>query len=290
MELLTQRLPSGYHYDFASIRIMPMTFAQILEYLENVPDQKKNPIEHYYFDYCLIKDDDPNIDNLLLIDMEYVIYMKKAITISENLIFNSECECPRCGEKLEYQVSLANIQWNHMDTEALNGLSIKFGNSMQIVRMPTVREFMDIFRKYRAYKKVSDMRIIKLIALFEQSQMYLQRVEHDVVNAKYKDISVLFMLDSIYYNFIKPKVLVCRKCIEMYRPTDAELYNARLKYGLKEDEDIPEYIINEIKEKHGGVNIGMETIVSNFFRDISTNNQLTAEEILPREIREDAEH
>lgn len=290
MELLTQNLPSGNHYSFSSIKTSPMKFAQILEYLENVPDNKKNPIERYYFDYCLIKDEDPNIDNLLLIDMEYVIYMKKALTVSENLIFDSECKCPRCGSTLKYTVSLAGIEWNHMDEEARQGIQIKFANTIQPVRMPTVSEFMEIFKKYRMYKKVSDMRIIKLIALFEQSMVYLQRVENQVINATYKDISALFMLDSLYYNFVTPKKLICYDCARMYQPTDIEIYDSKVEHGIKVEDDLPEDLMEEIKLRHGGIEIGMESLVSDFFRDVCQNNRLTAEEILPREIREDAEH
>lgn len=290
MELLTQNLPSGESYSFPSIHLEPMKFSEILEYLENVPDNKKNPVEHYYFNYCLVKDEDPNIDNLLLIDMEYAIYMKKAMTISDNLTFNSRCNCPNCGEPLHYEVSLAGIEWNHMDTEARNGLSIMFAGSMQNVRMPKVSEFMDIFKKYRLYKKVSDMRIIKLIALFEQSMMYLQRIETQVINATYKDISALFMLDSIYYNFVKPKQLICNKCAMIYQPTDAEIYDEKVQNNIKPEDELPDELMQEIKSKHGRVDIGMETLVSEFFRDISDNNRLTSEEILSREVRQNAEH
>lgn len=285
MQLLTQTLPSGNKYPFESIRITPMKFAQILEYLENVPDDKKNPIERYYFDYCIVKDEDPNVDQLLLIDMEYVIYMKKALTISENLEFNSEIKCPRCGNTLHYHVSLAGVEWNHMDSQALAGFTVAFGGQMLDVKMPTVEEFMTVFKKYRMYKKLSDMRMIKLIALFEQSQIYLQKIETMVVNATYKDISALFMLDSIYYQFVKPKYLQCHKCIEMYEPTDIEIHDAKIKYNIKEEDDLPEEILYSLKAKEGGVEIGLNAMVSDFFRDVYQNNRLTQEEILPREIR-----
>jgi len=290
MELLTQNLPSGQHYPFASIRINPLNFAQILEYLENVPDMKKNPIEHYYFQYCLVKDEDPNINELLLIDMEYVIYMKKALTIAENLEYKSECKCPRCGNTLRYHVSLAGIEWTHMDEEARNGFQVNFGGMVQPVRMPKVSEFFEIFKKYRMYKKLSDIRIIKLIALFEQSMMYLQKVENQVINSVYKDVSVLFMLDNVFYNFVKPKVLHCEECSKMYEPTQMEIFEAKQSYGIKPEDELPEDLLYQIKYNHGGVEIGMETLVSEFFRDITVNNGITSEEILPREIHENAEH
>lgn len=286
MELLTQNLPSGIQYPFASIHIMPMKFAEILEYLENVPDRKKNPIENYYFNYCLVKDEDPNVDNLLLCDMEYVVFMKKALTIAENLQFNSECNCPRCGAKLSYNISLAGVEWNHLSDDVKGGLLISFGGSMQKVRMPKVSEFMEVFKKYRRYKKVTDMRIIKLIALFEQSMMYLQKVENEVTSATYKDISALFMLESLFYNFIKPKTLFCSDCAKMYVPTDLEIWESKEIHGIKQDDDLPQDLYEEIQAKHGGVDIGLETIVSDFFRDLCQNNRLTIEEVLPGEVRE----
>jgi hypothetical protein len=267
-----------------------MTFAQVLEYLENVPDDKKNPIERYYFDYCIVKDEDPNVDSLLLIDMEYVIYMKKALTVAENLEYNSEIECPRCGEHLHYHVSLAGIEWNHMDSQALMGLDIMFGGQMMTVRMPTVMEFMEVFKKYRLYKKVTDMRIIKLISLFEQSGMYLQKIETMVVNATYKDVAALFMLDGIYFNFVKPMHLTCSKCVEMYQPTDREIFDAKAKNNIKPEDDLPEELMYQLKLEHGGIEIGLEDVVSSFFRDINENNSLTPEEIIPRKVREDAEY
>lgn len=291
MELLTQDLPSGYHYPFTSITIMPMTFAQILEYLENVPDAKKAPIEKYYFDYCLLRGNDdkgdgnPMVDDLLLIDMEYALYMKKALTVAENLQFNSEVTCPRCGARIPYHVSLAGIKWEHMDPEALEGIQINFGGEMQPVKMPTVRNFLNIFKKYRMYKKVTDMRIIRLIALFEQSQMYLQKVENQVINATYKDVSSLFMLEQIYYTFVTPQKLFCADCAKMYRPTQLEIHEKKLQYNIDEEDDLPNDLLEEIQSQHGGLEIGMENIVSNFFRDVCENNRLTPEEVLPGKVR-----
>ena len=140
-----------------------MTFGQILEYLENCPDEKKSPVEKYYFDYCLIKDDDMNINNLFLIDMEYVIYFKKALTIAEDLSYDSSTPCPKCGAPLNYHVSLAGIQWNHMQPELYEGITVTFGGGAHKVRMPRVNEFFDVFKKYRVYKKITDMKIIKMI-------------------------------------------------------------------------------------------------------------------------------
>jgi hypothetical protein len=283
-EILTQDLPSGYNYPFTSIGIKPMKFGEILEYLELVPDKKKNPIENYYFNYCLIKDDDPNIGQLLLNDMEYILFMKKAITIADNLEYSSSYICPKCGNKIPYRVSLAGVRWNKMDPDILGGLTINFSGQLMYVRLPKVDEFMNIFTNYRVYKKVTDMRIIKLIALFEQSQMYLQRVENLVVNATHKDIATLIMLEQLYYDFIDPIELHCDQCSKMYVPTEQEIFNAKQQLGLKEDEELPMTEIEKIKNSHGGIAIGLEDLVAEFFRDLIENNRPSQDEVKPGKI------
>lgn len=283
-EILTQDLPSGSHYPFPSISITPMKFGQILEYNEMVPDKKKNPIENYYFNYCLIKDDDPNIGQLYLNDMEYVLYMKKGITIADNLEYSSSYKCPRCGNVIPYRVSLSGVHWTKMDPEILGGLTITFNGSQFYVRLPRVDEFMNIFANYRLYKKVTDMRIIKLIALFEQSQMYLQRVENMVVNATHKDIATLIMLEQLYYDFIDPIELHCDQCSKMYIPTEQEIWNAKQQLGLKEEDELPMTEIEKIKNSHGGIAIGLEDLVAEFFRDLIENNRPSQDEVKPGKV------
>lgn len=281
MKLLTQSLPSGYEYPFEAIDVKPMTFAKILEYIENVP---KDPVEKYYFDSCLLKDTDPNVGSLLLIDYEYVLYMLKAITVSDNLVFNSSVKCPRCGATLRYRVTLAEIKFEKMDPDALKGFQVQFGGEYLAVRMPTITEFMEIFKKYRLYRKVTDMRIIRLISLFEMAQMYHQRVENMVVNATYGDIGVLMLLDNIFFDFIKPFKVICNDCVQLYKPTDSEILKAKQKYGIKESEDLPEQVLEELKMEGGIVEVRLDDLVSNFFRDIYDNNRVTSEKILPREV------
>lgn len=280
-------MPSGYHYPFDSIDIKPMYFAQILEYIENVP---KDPVEKYYFDYCIMKEKDPLIDQLLVIDYEYSLYMMKAVTVSENLEFNTSVKCPRCGETIRYKVSLASITYNKLDSEALAGFQVLFGGQYQTVRMPTISQFMTIFSKYRAYKKISDLRIIRLISLFEQSLMYLQRIESQVINATYDDIGVLMMLDSIYFNFIKPYKIICNTCVKNYMPSESEIEKAKEKFGVPQDQELPNELLDTIKMEGGVIEVRLEDLVSNFFRDLYDNNRVTSEKILPRQVREDTEH
>jgi hypothetical protein len=283
MELLTQNLPSGNIYPFSSIQIKPMFFAQILEYMENVPS---SPVEKFYFDYKVVLKDDPNIDHLLLCDLEYVVFFKKCLTISKDLEFTTHATCPDCGSVLKTQVTLSRIEFNHLDQTLLNGLRVDFEGNYHNVRMPTVKKFMEIFSKYRLYKRVADMNIIKLISLFEGVESFLQKYENMVVNATYNGISVLASLNAIYYRTIKPLYYECEDCKLKFD----KLNSLKMEGLLSKDKDDP-VIIEQLKElqesKYGGTTVGIDDLIVNFFRDVVENNGLTYAQIIPREIRKD---
>lgn len=288
MQLLTQDLPSGYNYGFTSIKLTPMNFAQILEYMENVPNDE---VEKLYFDYCTVKNDDPNIDNLLFSDFEYIVFFKKGLTISKNLEFTTESKCPDCGSMLSVNFKLSDIKFNKYNADTLDGLRVKFSDNVFTFRMPTVKQFMEVFSKYRFYRKVTDLRIIKLISLFKETEMYHQKVENLVVNATYDDVALLVMLESLYFRTVEPINATCEDCKKKYsRLRDIKV--EELKSTLPEEGNpMREVILSDVKElesfKYGGVAIEISSLIANIFRDLIKNSGSIDSKILPREVRKD---
>jgi Zn finger protein HypA/HybF involved in hydrogenase expression len=277
MELLTEKLPSGYRYNFISLHLMPMTFAQILEYMENVPE---NEVEKLYFDYKLVLQDDPNVDNLLYCDLYYIIFLKKCISISKDEEYKLSVTCPVCHKDIKAKVKLSEIEFNKLDRQFINGVSVNFSGGYRDIKMPTVSEFMRIFSKYRMYKKISDLRIIRLISLFAESSTYLQRVETQVVNATYKDIAMLTMLDKLYFELIKPININCPHCEDEFNA------NKEKEIASMIDNEKSEAEINEVRNSnYGGIAVGIDSLIVNFFRDIIENNKLTDNEIVFRQVR-----
>lgn len=253
MELLTQNLPSGYPYPFPSIRVVPMTFAQILEYSENLPSSE---VERYYFDYVVVKADDERVDQLLLPDLEYVIFFKKGLTIARNVTFDSTVTCPECGNDVKVHFSLGQVKFNHLDPEMSKVFNLEVGGSLHPVKIPTVAEFMNIFAKYRRFKKVSDMKMIKLIALFMGAPQYLNRYEDLVVKATYEDITVLTMAYQLCYEIVEPLTVYCPECNK----------------GVSTDQQ-------------RGVVVEIQSLTTRFFRVIIENNRLTSSKIIFGEIQ-----
>lgn len=285
MEILTQHLPSGYtDYPFISVNIKPMTFAQILEYMDCVPE---SPVEKFYFDYKQLIVDDPNIDNLLFCDLEFLVFLKKSLTISKNIEFSTSANCPNCKSGLRTQVSLGKIKFNKLDPKLLKGLKIDLDGRYHNVRMPTVKQFLEVFINYKRAKKVTDMNIIKLIALFEGFKHFPQFYEELVTNATYQDVSAFTMLNIYYYRTVEPLTIICPECKRRFE----RLKDLKMEELIKRTEPDAKLLIRELQEKkYEGVALEIPDLIANFFRDVTENNQLTEAQIVPREVRKDEEH
>lgn len=256
MQLMTEYLPSGYEYPFASIKIMPMKFAEILEYVENVP---KNEVDKFYFDYCVLKADDPNVDNLLLPDLEYVIFMKKAITLSKESSFIVTIDCPECHNKFRQRITIPNdVKYSRIDKQFINGIQVEVNGEIHSVKVPTVTEFMRVFSNYHRLKNITDMKIIKLIALFQSATVLPNKYENLVTQATYDDITLMTMLSQLFYEIVEPVKVYCPSC-------NREITNPNEKRGMV---------------------VEINSLITDFFRDVIINNGLTESKIILREVRQ----
>lgn len=253
--MLVQNLPSGgYGYTFDGINVSPMKYGQILEYLDNIPN---DPIEKFYFDYCLLKADDPNIDNLLVPDFEFVRFYKKAITVNKNCEYTTTLVCPDCGTKFYHKIHLTDIKFSSLDKSIIEGCCIKLGEREYNVKLPTIAEFFKVFNNYRRYKKTTDMKLIKLIAMFEDAVKYPNQFESLVIDAQYDDVVALTMLYDLYYELLEPIVVYCPKCND----------------GIEDP------------SKMRGMAVEIDSLTADFFRDLIVNNRVDRQKVLFGKVR-----
>lgn len=165
MDLLTAHLPSGYKkYNFSYLKIKSMTFIEILEYLEGVPTGE---VEKLIYDINWLIKDDKNFEKVLLSDIEYCIFIKKAATISKDLEMNTTYKCSECNSINSLKFKLSEVKFIEKEAEVIEGALVTMKSGKYSVRVPNVEEFMNVVKHYIRYKKVKDIRIIKLISLFE---------------------------------------------------------------------------------------------------------------------------
>lgn len=257
MEILAQNLPSGgYGYPFPSITIKPMTFIEIVGYLESVPSDK---LDRYLFDIKAVTADDPNINNCYIMDLDYLIFMKKFITVSKDLSLKVTVKCPKCGNKITKYIKLSDITFKAADPMILAGAEVELNGGIYNITAPTVNDFIDVFGNYLRSRKISDLDTIKIISLFKEFNTRPNVMEHAVMNSMYDNITLLLALKDLYFNRTEPIIITCDEC------------------SSNNDE--------EGCEEGGSVTVSVNDLIVDFFREIIINNPINENKIKFKQIQ-----
>lgn len=212
MEILSQHLPSGgYGYSFPSINIKPMTYLEVVGYLESVPTDK---LSKYLFDIRWVTADDPRINDCYIMDLDYLIFMKKIITISKDLSMDISIECPHCHKKVTEKILINKLMFKAADDAVMEGAEIELNGNTYNIKPPTVREFENVFQKFLRYRKIDNLDTIKLISLIEEFHTNPNKVEDVVFNATHEGITMLMALKELYFDRVEPIELSCKHCKE----------------------------------------------------------------------------
>ena len=256
MNIPVSQLPSGgYGYEFADIQVSPMNFLQITKYLENLPSD--DPLERYLYEIKSLIDEDKRILDCYLMDVDFLIFYKKLITVSDDASFNISITCPVCKETIKKKISLdRDVHFRQIDRGVMEGALIELGGHKYETIVPTVKQFFKVFEKYLKYRKIEDLDIIKTIALIKDFEIRGNQVEEDVLGAKHKDITLLLALKELYNNRLEPIEVYCPHCNE--------------SKGL---------------EERRGIAVSVETLIVDFFREICNNCPLDGSKILFKQVR-----
>lgn len=244
-------LPSGgYGYSFPSVVIKPMTFSEVIDYDTNVPAD--DPLGRYLFDMNLLRKDDPNIENCYIMDIDFLIFYKKLCTVSEELTYQLEVKCPECGKTLKKTISFErNIHFKQIDSKIMNGAKIELNGHKYETIVPTYKDFMKVFSVYLRYRKISDIKMIKTIALIKDFDYQGNQVEQDVLNATHSDITLLMALRDLYYDRLENIQLTCPECNKGLKP-----------------------------EERRSVAVSVENLIVDFFRELYVNSPADGSKIL----------
>jgi len=207
--MLITSLPSKYPYQFNGINLHPLNFGQLLEYLNESPN---SDLDKFVLDYSICRQCDANVDKLLLTDFFFIVFMEKLLTINKKLEFNGSTSCPECNEKLHYKLSTSDIKFNPLDEELMKGLTVKLASEYHKVQMPTVSEFFNMIKYYRAYHRNLDFKLLKIYSLFVNAQKYPGKYEDMITKATYEEITLLLTLEELYLQPVKSINIKCSKC------------------------------------------------------------------------------
>ena len=250
MEILTSQLPSGgFGYKFSTVTVKPMTFIEICGYFENVP---KDPLEKYLFDIKTLVKDDENIKDCYVMDLDFLIFYKKLITVSSDLSYQVRVPCPYCGSEVTKTISFdKDIHFKQIDSKIMNGARIDLGGHRYETIVPTTTDFLKVFNNYLRYKTVRDIKMIKTIALIKDFDILGNQVEKDVLNATHSDITLLLALRELYYDQVESVDIYCPKCNK----------------GLRKDE-------------RRSMAVSVDSLIVDFFRDLAINSPINGAKIV----------
>ena len=213
MEILTSQLPSGgYGYEFPSVVLKPFTFLEMTEYLENVPS---DPLEKYLYDLRVLTTEDRNIRFCYMMDADFLIFYKKLISVSGDKKYNMSITCPKCGATIKSVIDIdKDVHFKQIDPKVMNGAYIELCGHKYETTVPTVEDFIKVFSKILKYRKVTDLGLIKTIALIKDFDLNSNQVESDVLNATHEDITLLMALRELYYDNLEPIEVYCKNCTD----------------------------------------------------------------------------
>lgn len=251
MTILSSLLPSGgYGYKFPSVSVSPMTFIDVCHYIENLPSN--DPLEKYLYDIKTLLDEDETILDCYVMDLDFLIFYKKLCTVSEDLRYEIAIKCPVCGKEIKKSISFEkDIHFKQIDKKIMEGAIIELNGHKYETVVPTVREFLKVFEVYLRYRKITDLKLIKTIALIKNFDYEGNQIERDVLEAKHSDITLLLALQELYYDQVEPVQVFCPECNR-----------------------------GKSKEERRSIAVSVDSLIADFFRDICNNSPIDGSKIL----------
>lgn len=210
MILTTGDLPSSGNFGSAPpVAFRPFTFLEVIDYSNSVAG---NPLKQYVKDInYLIKMDDGILKHSLY-DLDYLIFMMKVHTISDNIEFTSSCKCRHCQKDSVLKFSLKDFKFRDIPKNEKPVQSVLLNGYKYRVKVPTIGAFLDVLDKYNLYQKVDQADVVKLISLFPEFQTMPNDIEDAVFDANREDISILYFLETKYLNAVEVVFKTCEFC------------------------------------------------------------------------------
>jgi endogenous inhibitor of DNA gyrase (YacG/DUF329 family) len=161
----------------------------------------------------MLVDEDPNVLNCYIMDLDFLIYYKKLISVSGNTTLTISVQCPSCGTVIKREVDFEkDIKFETVDEKIMNGAQVNLGGKKYEIRVPTVQNLLKVFDIFKRYSRVNDLKMMKTLALFEEFDTKSQEIEKDVLGATREDITLLLALQELYFDRVEPIKAICPKC------------------------------------------------------------------------------
>lgn len=244
----TESLPLKYKYPFTDIGVTPFTYKSLLDYLEGMPS---NPSDLYLYDLTWLVRDDQRFMELLIPDAEYLVFLKKAISIDSDLNFLTEVTCPICGKLNKISIKGTDLSFSR-PAEAIiyDGITMELMSGTLLCKLPTVKQLLTTLELCNTYGVTKHLELIKSLAMVNERQLNPMQVESMILNASREDVVTIYNVYNLLYKSLQPLSHACEN-------KECELHN-----------------IN-----NGGMSIEINALIGNVFRTLLFSKPVNRDKI-----------
>lgn len=217
MLIPSSQLPSKglFTKDKVNIDIYPLTFKQLLDYMET---PEVTPIGKLRKDLKVLSSMGVDLNKVSLLDMDYLIFMYKAITIKDNVKFNSSSTCAYCGGAIDFSFKMTDISFQSFDEEdnriptQINLSNDEEEKIMMEIRIPTIAEYLKIVEEVLSMSPDIKLAQIRLYSLFAEWETNPMKIVNLINNATRRAAGNLLFLDHACFGRVEPIEFLCGHC------------------------------------------------------------------------------
>lgn len=247
----TEDLPLKYKYNIPAVDINPFTYKSLLDYLRDMPSKSE---DLYMYDMTWLLKDDLNCRHLLIPDAEYLIFLKKAISIDGDLSFKTEVKCPRCEFQNIFSIDGTELKFTRPVDEVLyGGIWMELTTGTYLCKIPTLDKLLKVIELTSTYGTTKHLDLIKSIAMINEQELNPMQVERSILYAGSEDIATIIEVYDMLYRSLLP---IDRNC----RNNECELHNSR------------------------GMSIEVSSLIGNVFRSILLSKPVKRDKIYIKQV------
>ena len=203
-----------------TFQLKPLTFEQVLN-LNDDKDISENPASLLLRDSSLLN---LNLDFLPFIDLEYLVFLHKVISINKDVLFETLVECKKCGKNHNYKYSNNEVSLITLDERPLpkrvSFSSTEHKNDVILnIKIPSSTQFLNNLSHELSEKGLEDKKIlqrIRLMSLFSEYETNKNNVKKIIEKSTGNDIYTLLILENEIFDRVKVKPYVCTCGCENY--------------------------------------------------------------------------
>lgn len=232
MIVYTRDFPSqGYGCEITDLTLSPLNYKQLMDYVNN---DELTPVRNYMKDVDLLLSMDAKAEDALVIDLDYILYLLKALTISEEMYFDYSYRCECCKKRHTGKIGSQSLVFREIDKNYLDLVSIELNGTLLPFKLATVGDFKKFIGKLPRNMESIDIKILKLASMFWDGITPTGKVVDLFLKAQGNEIKMVAYLKAAYLDTIKPLTLKCEKggeTVVTLNEVTADLFRLVLQNG-----------------------------------------------------------